>query len=105
MHEPYKTWTQIKLSSADLLAGEGSRLRDEFASAFMAAGAPREAALLENSPNSNSTVFYFTPAASNLFGRNLLRYSAEATVAPPLEGSVLVVGVYDALGILLDRKP
>ena len=57
------TWHKIELSTDEVKAGEESRILKEFTDLFVAAGGPRDAAMLSSSLNSPGATIYLSPGA------------------------------------------
>jgi hypothetical protein len=78
-------------------------MRGLFENAFIMAGGPPDAAMMENSPSSDEHVYYFSPSAGEFMLPFFEQhgYSASACDPPSLKGTILHVGEADALNRLL----
>lgn len=83
-------WMKV-IVSADAPA-PGTHLQETFTRAFMAAGAPKDAALFTRTTDDGSHYeYYFSPGAVRIFGSALRLADAEPCESPPREGSTPLV--------------
>ena len=94
------SWKRVLLTRDDINAGKHIRLQDAFEQAFLAAVAPKDAAMFENDPNHDEYGYYFSPAAADIFGVTLAAFNASESHAPPLADTSLLVGHADAWDML-----
>lgn len=92
-------WRRVVLSAEERVTGSGEDLKVDFEIAFIAAGVPEAAALFVESADRGEN-FYFSPAASRIFCRQLDAVHADGC-APPRQGSVnIAVGHQMAMNLL-----
>jgi hypothetical protein len=93
-------WSVVKLSDNDISKMMGMQLQDRFESVFIAAHAPKDAAMFCNlNPTKDNYLFYFSPKATEIFSAFL---GSSKDCAPPRKDSVaLLVGTADALDVML----
>ena len=86
------TWMKVTISAAEAEAGGYDRIVESFDAAFMAAHAPEDAALFTNSVKERDYVFYFSPAAADIFSASLQALGAESCAPPPAKGTIFTLG-------------
>ena len=75
-------------------------VQDEFESAWLSNGGPRDAALFgQRNVQARKTDFYFTPAAAERFPELLSRYEAVACSRPNVSELALLVGDQSVLEV------
>lgn len=92
-------WMRVTMSRDEEL-GLSSELQDAFASTFIAAGAPEDAAMFSGNPNADDASYYFTPAAAELFTAVLIGRAAQSCSAPSRGTVSLLVGNGDPFDML-----
>jgi hypothetical protein len=61
-----ETWYKVSLSEQDISEGRGIALQEQFTALFIATGAPKDAAMFDNTSISPPYICFFTPGAFRL---------------------------------------
>jgi len=89
----------VELMDADVARMKAFRLQSQFHALYVAAAAPRDAALFQRASRERH-LYFFSPKAAEIFTPYLAAWSSR-DCAPPLRNSVaLLVGRADAVDML-----
>ncbi len=91
---------KITMPKAKADSGGYSQVQIAFDAAFMAAGAPRNAALFSNSLIAPECFFYFSPGAVAIFSASLALMGAEQCDPPSPEGLISLVENGESFNLL-----
>ena len=94
------TWMQVNEPLSESGSDKYAEISDAFEAAFMAALAPKGAAMFERNPKPGEWILYFSPAAATEFASWLASVSASECEAPPRAGTTLLIGHADSLDML-----
>ena len=94
-------WMRVTMTSKEVAAGRHIALQDAFEKVFMAALAPKDAAMFGYDKSYDEYGFYFSPGAVLIFASVLTSYGAEECSAPPRANASLLVAHNDAWDFLI----
>ena len=87
-----RVWYRAVLSADQVAAGHVNRISKLFAEALGAAGDPAGACLFVTSPDAQSDMVFFSPAAVSSVPHLIAEYGAEPSGPPEREVAELLVG-------------
>ena len=85
-------WYHLRLTDAQVAAGEVRQYREDFEAAFAAARGPRTMALFQRECEQGGADLFFTPECSNHAARLLSEWGCTPCERPSLIGLNLLVG-------------
>jgi len=93
------TWMRLTMSS-DEAKGQYNDFQEAYFSAFVAAGAPQDAAMFATNRSASEDAFYFSPAATTLFSVVLKSRGAKPCDKPSRVSVSVLVCNGDAISML-----
>ena len=76
------TWFKIVMSNEDIVSGQHMKIQNAFESLFLAAGAPKGAAMFANRDMARGDWFFFSPGAMSIAGALVLSYGGIECTSP-----------------------
>lgn len=90
--ETVNMWYVLQLTADGIAAGDASRVREEFNSAFVAARGPRTMALFQREREEGGAELFLTPVCAVEAGELIERWRFSPCDRPSLIGLQLLVG-------------